>query len=494
MNTNNTNTDTSIDTTKIIDASKIQAALDNDTKSATPAQVNAILDKARTLAGLTLDEVATLLYVADPELLEAIYTTARQVKNAIYGQRLVLFAPLYISNLCSNNCLYCAFRSANTALKRRYLKQDEIAAETLALINQGHKRMLLVSGETYPGNDFSYITKAIETVYNTKSAHNTADAIRRLNINIAPLTAAEFAELKKYNIGTYQLFQETYHQETYRTVHPSGKKADYAWRLTALNRAIEAGIEDVGIGVLFGLADWRFEVLALLQHSAYLQQKFGIGPHTISVPRLEPALGSELASNPYVKISDADFCKIVAVLRLAVPYTGIIMSTRETPALRRTTFALGVSQISAGSCTDPGGYTESNASGGDSASGSDSASDNGRSNGQFRVGDHRLLDEVVQDVARLGYIPSFCTACYRLGRTGEDFMCLAQPGTIKNMCAPNALITFQEYLLDHASAATRAVGEELIARELARLPQQQSATITKFLTAMRSDGKRDLFV
>lgn len=489
---------------QIIDENTIQAALTRSSaEQATPAQVNAILDKARELAGLTLDEVATLLYVSDPELLASIYATACYIKESIYGKRIVLFAPLYISNLCSNNCLYCAFRSANTALKRRALQQHEIIAETTSLVQQGHKRILLVAGETYPNNDFSYVTQAIENIYRVTSSLNPADAIRRINVLIAPLSVAEFVKLKECNIGTYQLFQETYNRAVYSEVHLSGKKTDYAWRLTAIDRAMQAGIDDVGIGALFGLADWRFEVLGLLQHAAHLQRRFDVGPHTISVPRLEPALGSELASNPRVKVSDEDFCKIVAILRLAVPYTGIIMSTRETPELRRATLELGVSQISAGSRTDPGGYTavsdtkskqvQTQQQRDDVVDNNLSASSTYSTSSQFSLGDHRELDEVVQDLATLGYLPSFCTACYRLGRTGEDFMCLAKPGIIKNMCGPNALITFQEYLLDHASPATRAVGEALIAKELASLSLQQRTAINKLLDALRS-GKRDLFV
>lgn len=479
-------------TTQIINEKKIYDTLAaneaNTTKinMALQTHIRDILDKARELHGLTLEEATILLTVDNPELKEEIFDAARQVKNNIYGSRIVIFAPLYISNLCSNNCLYCAFRSANKDLKRCALQQQEIIAETQVLLKQGHKRLLLVAGETYPNNDFNYITEAIKNIYATKLDNNKtqnaeAATIRRINVNLAPLTLEGFKELKKCNIGTYQAFQETYHQDTYHKVHITGKKADYDWRLTAMDRAMQAGIGDVGIGALFGLADWRFEVLALLQHAAYLQQKYGAGPHTISVPRLEPALGSELASHPLYPVTDNDFCKIVAVLRLAVPYTGIIMSTRETPKLRRLTLALGVSQISAGSRTNPGGYLE------------DVNANTALEAGQFSLGDHRTLDEVIQDVATLGHIPSFCTACYRSGRTGEDFMHLAQPGMIKNMCHPNGLLTFKEYLLDHASAKTRTIGEKLIQQELAKLPPQKCNTITKLLDDL-NNGKRDLFV
>jgi len=358
-------------------------------------RVRAVLAKALELKGLDRHDVAALMSVSDPELLGELFSTARQVKEAIYGRRLVLFAPLYISNLCANECLYCAFRAQNKDVKRRALTQEEIAREVKILVEQGHKRILLVAGESYPREGFSYVLKSIETIYATRSGKGE---IRRVNANVAPLTLDEFKELKAAKIGTYQLFQETYHRETYKKVHLRGKKVDYDWRISAMDRAMQAGIDDVGIGVLFGLADWRFEILALMQHIAHLEQRFGVGPHTISVPRLEPATGSTLASQPPNAVSDIDFRKIVAILRLAVPYTGIIMSTRETPNIRRETFALGVSQISAGSRTNPGGYAE----------------DEKLDSSQFALGDHRPLDEVVRDISTLGYIPSFCTGCYRL--------------------------------------------------------------------------------
>jgi len=317
--------------------------------------------------------------------------------------------------------------------------------------------------------------KAIETIYATRSGNGE---IRRVNVNVAPLTLEEFRELKAARIGTYQLFQETYHRATYAAVHRGGKKRDYDWRTSAFDRAMEAGIDDVGLGVLFGLYDWRFEILALLQHIRHLERRFGVGPHTISVPRIEPAVGSPLASNPPHAVSDRDFLKVVAILRLAVPYTGIIMSTRETPEIRRETFALGVSQISAGSRTNPGGYSD----GSTEAQGS-----------QFQLGDHRSLDEVIRDVAAMGHIPSFCTACYRLGRTGGDFMELAKPGEIKDHCAPNALSTFMEYLEDYASLATRAAGEQLICRTLADMDERQRGTAQRLLERVRG-GKRDVFV
>lgn len=463
---------TSSTLTSPIDETVIQSILESVPRPEA-ARIRTILDKALLMKGLDLKDVAELSSISDPELLGELFVTARKVKDEIYGKRLVIFAPLYISNLCANECLYCAFRARNTAIKRRALTQAEIAEETRILVRQGHKRVLLVAGESYPREGFSYVLKSIETVY---SIHEGAGEIRRVNVNVAPLSLEEFKQLKATNIGTYQLFQETYHRGTYKAVHLAGKKADYDWRVSAPERAMAAGIDDIGIGVLFGLCDWRFEILALMQHVRHLEKQFGVGPHTISVPRLEPATGSDTASHPPKPVSDVDFRKIVAILRLAVPYTGIIMSTRESASLRRETFALGVSQISAGSRTNPGGYGDGEQ----------------EDKSQFSLGDHRSLDEVVRDVAELGYIPSFCTGCYRLGRTGGDFMDLAKPGDIKYHCDPNALSTFQEYLMDYGSSATRAVGEKLIASTLEAMnPLQQS--VSRNLVDQVKAGKRDVF-
>jgi 2-iminoacetate synthase len=439
-----------------------------------PFEVRELFAKALGLNGLRGRDLAVLAGVSDPELLAELFETARQVKETIYGKRIVLFAPLYVSNLCGNECLYCAFRVRNRGLVRRALSQEEVAREVRWLEEQGHKRILLVAGEAYPQEGFDYVLRCIETIYATSTGPGE---IRRVNVNVAPLTAAEFGLLKDAKIGTYQLFQETYHRETYRKVHVAGRKADYDWRLSAMDRAMGAGIHDVGLGVLFGLFDWRFELLALMQHVEHLELSFGCGPHTISVPRLEPADGSELAAHPSSPVSDDDFRKVVAILRLAVPYTGLILSTRETADVRREALTLGISQISAGSRTNPGGYE---------------ADPGDRHAEQFSLGDHRPLDEVIRDVASLGFVPSFCTACYRLGRTGVDFMDVAIPGAIKEHCNPNALATFQEYLADYASEETRRAGEERIAQTLAEMEPPLREKASEMLEAVRC-GRRVVY-
>ncbi len=437
-------------------------------------QVREVLDKAREMKGLSLQEVAVLTGITDPLQLHELFETANHIKDTIYGKRLVIFAPLYISNLCANECTYCAFRAKNKDIIRRVLTQKEISIETEALIEQGHKRVLLVGGEAYPRQGFQYVLDSIKTIYDTKTEKGD---IRRINVNVAPLDIDEFKLLKDAKIGTYQIFQETYHHETYSKVHLEGKKRDYNWRAMALHRAMEAGIDDVGIGVLFGLFDYRFEMLAMMQHIFELEKVFGVGPHTISVPRLEPATGSDIASHPPFAVADLEFRKIVAILRLAVPYTGIIMSTRETAQMRRDTFALGVSQISAGSRTNPGGY--------DDEIDADVSS-------QFSLGDHRPLDEVIRDVAGMGYVPSFCTGCYRLGRTGQDFMDLAKPGAIKAHCGPNALSSFMEYLNHYASSETRKIGIQLIEdtiHQMNGLPKERARKLVNRV----NEGKKDVF-
>ncbi len=455
-----------------LDDAKIRKTLESCTREDV-TRVRDVLDKSRELKGLSQADVAVLMGISSPELISELYLTAKAAKEEIYGNRIVLFAPLYISNLCSNECLYCAFRKSNKAVVRRALNRDEITDETKAILRQGHKRVLMVAGEAYPGSGISYVLDAIDAIYD---AREDGSSIRRVNVNLAPLSVDDFKQLKKRNIGTFQLFQETYHRETYKQVHLSGPKSDLDWRASSFDRAMLAGIDDVGMGLLYGLYDWRYETLALMQHIAHLEDRFGVGCHTISVPRIEPAVGSDMASHPPHALSDKDFLKLVAILRLAVPYTGIIMSTRENANIRSLTLELGVSQISAGSRTNPGGYKES--------SQFEAA--------QFQLGDHRSLAEVVQDLGDHGFIPSFCTGCYRLGRTGKDFMDLAKPGLIKAKCAPNALSTFEEYLLDYATAEARLAGQGAIASTLNGMEDRTRRVSEKLLAKVRS-GQRDVY-
>ena len=457
--------------TAFIDHEKIYEYLKN-TSPPDKAEVRDILKHARELKGISFSETERLLLVEDEELLEEIFETANYIKNEIYGKRLVLFAPLYVSNICKNECLYCAFRRSNKLIKRRRLTLDEIKKETEILVSKGHKRILLVSGEGRGERELDYIIDSINTIYSTKVGNGE---IRRINVNIAPLDVDGFKRLKEAKIGTYQLFQETYHYPTYKKMHQKGPKSDYVYHLTTMDRAFEAGIDDVGVGILFGLYDYKFEIMALLEHIRHLEERFGIGPHTISVPRIEPATGSEVSYNPPYPVSDRDFKKIIAILRITVPYTGIILSTREKPEIRREAFRLGVSQISAGSRTNPGGYSE------------------GESGEQFSLGDHRPIDEVIYDICKLGFIPSFCTSCYRLGRTGVDFMDLAKPGLIKEKCLPNGLLTFKEYLLDYASEKTREIGEKLIEKMLNEIENERVRNQTKKFLKMIEEGKRDIY-
>jgi len=433
--------------------------------------------------GIARDEALALLSVNDRELMQETYETARWIKNEIYGNRIVIFAPLYISNLCENDCAYCAFRKANKDLIRRALSQDEIRRETEVLLAQGQKRVLLVAGESYNEEGLGYVFKSIDTIYSVK---NEKGSIRRINVNIAPLSVEEFRELHRHNIGTYQLFQETYHEPTYRRLHPRGPKADYNFRLESIDRAFEGGFDDVGIGVLFGLYDWRYEILALLSHIEHLENKFGVGPHTISVPRIEPANGAPLSFNPPHAVSDDDFKKIIALIRIAVPYTGIILSTREGAAMRRLAFELGVSQISAGSRTNPGGYTHDETGAAQGVTATDC---------QFSLGDTRPIIEVVRDIMGHGHIPSFCTACYRLGRVGKDFMDLAKPGLIKHNCLPNAVLTFAEYLIDFGDDPLRVEGfamiDNMIDSEIENADLRER--VRSHLARVR-EGKRDIYV
>jgi 2-iminoacetate synthase len=460
-----------------IDDTKIENLLAK-AKNHPSERVREIITKARELKGLTPEEVAVLLQTEDDELIALIWQTAHKIKEDIYGNRLVLFAPLYVANLCTNNCLYCGFRRDNKELNRVALTMEQISKEVQVLEREGHKRLLMLCGEHPTRSSLEYFMEAIETAYAVKTEHD--GEIRRINVEIAPLEVDEYKQLKKTGIGTSVLFQETYHHETYKMMHPSGPKKDYVKRLTAMHRAQEGGINDVGLGALFGLYDYKFEVLGLLFHALQLEQDCGVGPHTISIPRLEPAFNAPAAIKPPHPVSDHDFKKLVAIIRMAVPYTGMILSTRETPALRSEVFALGISQISAGSRTNPGGYQE------DSSEAFRAA--------QFNLGDTRTLDEVILDITERGHIPSFCTACYRLGRTGKDFMNLAKPGLIQKFCQTNALFSFKEYLKDYGSAATREAGNKLIEQMLENKfkPKMKKSIIDKLQKI--EDGQRDVYI
>lgn len=460
-----------------IDEEKIFGLIEG-AKDIGAGKIYAILEKSKQLKRLTLEETAALLAIEDKALDKKIFEAAAYVKDTIYGRRMVIFAPLYISNICSNSCLYCAFKSDNKLVKRKALSIDEIKNEIELLLKKGHKRILLVAGEpfdTVQGKlGTSYYVDAIRAIYSVKVGNNY---IRRVNINCAPLSVRDFKKIKDAGIGTYQLFQETYHDATYRTVHPKGPKSDPDNRITAIDKAFKAGIDDIGMGVLYGLYDYKFETLALLSHIEYLEKTFGVGPHTLSVPRIEPAVGSSFSNNIPYKVSDNDFKKIIAVLRLSVPYTGMILSTRESSGMRDELFNLGISQISAESKTSPGGYSE------------------GREDvaAQFSVSDERSLDEVIASLLKKDFIPSFCAACYRKERTGETFMKLAKPGAIKDKCSINALITLKEYLDDFASDAVKKDGHSLIAKFRETLVKDDKELLIDFFKNIEQ-GKRDEYV
>ena len=487
-----------------IDNSRIENALSDTGFSDDPVAIRDILAKADAKAGLSMEEAACLLKTQNPESVQAILETASRLKKSIYGNRLVLFAPLYVTNECCNRCLYCGFQDTNAQLERRTLTDEELRDEVRILESQGQKRLLLVYGE-HPTLGAEWMARTMRTVYETSSGDY--GQIRRVNVNCAPLSVEGFRTLKAEGIGTYQCFQETYHRPTYAAMHLRGPKSDYLWRLYALHRAMEAGIDDVGIGPLFGLYNPDFEVLATLNHAAQLEKDCGVGPHTVSFPRLEPALGAHVASRPPHALSDAHFTRIVAVLRLALPYTGLILSTRESAELRTRLIEVGVSQISAASRTYPGGYADAekatkrscSCSNADSHSQNTPEQNHVHATGkpeaqQFATGDHRTLDEVVHDiVANHGYLPSWCTACYRAGRTGDHFMDLAKTGGIQKFCHPNSLLTFQEYLLDYATAQTREAGERLIAAELAGQPESRRLKLQAMLERIRN-GERDLYI
>ena len=434
--------------------------------------VDEIIEKAKKRKGITHKEASVLLACEDKERINKIYDLAEQIKKDFYGNRIVMFAPLYLSNYCVNGCVYCPYHKQNGHIRRKKLTQEEIKAEVIALQDMGHKRLAIECGEDPENNPIEYILESINTIYSIKHKNG---AIRRVNVNIAATTVENYKKLHDAGIGTYILFQETYHKESYEKLHPTGPKHNYAYHTEAMDRAMEGGIDDVGLGVLFGLELYKYELCALIMHAEHLEAAHGVGPHTISVPRIKPA--DDIDPSKFDNgISDEIFAKICAIIRIAVPYTGMIISTRESQALREKVIRLGVSQISGGSRTSVGGYTEE-------IRPTDTE--------QFDVSDQRTLDEVVRWLMEIGYIPSFCTACYREGRTGDRFMTLLKSGQIQNCCHPNALITLKEFLEDYASPETVKIGNALILKELGNIPNEKAReTAKKYIFEIKS-GKRD---
>ncbi len=435
--------------------------------------IRQILDKAKLRKGLSHREASVLLACEDKEIINEMYDLACQIKKDFYGNRIVMFAPLYLSNYCVNGCVYCPYHAKNKHICRKKLTQEEIVKEVTALQDMGHKRLALEAGEDPVNNPIEYILESIKTIYSIKHKNG---AIRRVNVNIAATTVENYRKLKEAGIGTYILFQETYHKESYEKLHPTGPKHNYAYHTEAMDRAMEGGIDDVGLGVLFGLELYRYEFAGLLMHAEHLEAVHGVGPHTISVPRIKHAddIDPDVFDN---SISDEIFAKIVALIRIAVPYTGMIISTRESQQVREKVLKLGVSQISGASRTSVGGYCE------------DEPED--KNSEQFDVSDKRTLDEVVKWLMELGYIPSFCTACYREGRTGDRFMSLCKNGQIQNCCHPNALMTLNEFLQDYAGEDTKKIGEELIKRELPTIPNEKVRRIAQEHILDINNGKRD---
>ena len=436
------------------------------------ALIEQLIDKAAQFKGLSHREAALLLECDQPDLTERIFRLAQEIKHKFYGNRIVMFAPLYLSNYCVNGCVYCPYHLKNKTIARKKLTQEEIRKEVIALQDMGHKRLALEAGEDPLRNPIEYILESIQTIYSIKHKNG---AIRRVNVNIAATTVENYRKLKDAGIGTYILFQETYNKKSYEELHPTGPKSDYAYHTEAMDRAMEGGIDDVGLGVLFGLELYRYEFAGLLMHAEHLEAVHGVGPHTISVPRIKRA--DDIDPSTFDNgIDDDTFAKICALIRIAVPYTGMIISSRETQAVREKVIRLGVSQISGGSRTSVGGYQEE---------------ERPTDTEQFDVSDQRTLDEVVHWLMEMGYIPSFCTACYREGRTGDRFMSLCKSGQIQNCCHPNALMTLKEYLVDYASQETKEIGEALIQAELKNIPRERVREICKDHLEKIQEGIRD---
>jgi 2-iminoacetate synthase len=442
--------------------------------------VREILDKALELKGLNFDDAASLLNIENQDDLDALFETALKVKEEIYGNRIAIFAPLYVANYCSNNCLYCGFRMDNQEIERSALTLEQVRDEAQAILEQGHKRSLMLMGENHKMSSLDYFIDCIDAAYSAKDSKGSS--LRRINVEIMPLSDEEFQRLAKVKIGTYTVFQETYHRDTYKYMHPSGKKSDYEWRLSVMDRALKNGLNDVGVGALFGLYDYRFETLGLLAHANHLDKEYGVGPHTISIPRIRAAQNAPASHDLKYAVDDLNFQKIVAVLRLSVPYTGMILSTRESIEMRTKLLQLGISQLSAGSKTSIGGYKQAM-----------NHADADIDIGQFSLNDCRSSGEVIQSLIEQGFVPSFCTGCYRLGRVGADFMDLAKPGLIKMHCLPNALTTLKEFLVDYADDNLKKIGEELIATELNNVPGDARQAKTREYLNRIASGERDLY-
>lgn len=443
-------------------------------EDASKEDIEKILNKAKERKELSHRDIAMLLQTEDKDQLKEIYKIAGEIKKSIYGKRIVIFAPLYVSDYCVNNCKYCGYKSCNT-FNRRRLTQEEVVEEVKILEKMGHKRLALELGEDPVNAPIDYVLQCLDTIYKTQSENGI---IRRVNVNIAATTVENYKKLKNVGIGTYILFQETYHKPTYEEMHPKCLKGDYDYHLTAFDRAMEAEIDDVGAGVLFGLADYKFEVLALMLHNQYLEEKYGVGFHTISVPRLKKAEGMSLDDYPNI-VDDETFKKLVTIIRLAVPYTGIILSTRETANMRRELLKYGVSQISAGSSTGVGGYKKK---------------EKGEEVHQFITSDERSSLEIIKELLRDGYIPSYCTACYRKGRTGDRFMSLARSGSIQYVCEPNAIITLKEFALDYGDEELYSLVEDVINREIETIGRADIKNIVKENLERLKEGKRDFYL
>ena len=452
-----------LDTLKYADENKDNLAL-----------VDEIIEKVKLRKGITHREASVLLACENEEKIKEIYALAEQIKKDFYGDRIVMFAPLYLSNYCVNGCVYCPYHLKNKHICRKKLTQEEVKAEVIALQDMGHKRLAIEAGEDPVNNPIEYILECIDTIYSIKHKNG---AIRRVNVNIAATTVENYKKLHDAGIGTYILFQETYNKKSYEELHPTGPKHNYDYHTEAMDRAMEGGIDDVGLGVLFGLELYRYELAGLLMHAEHLEAVHGVGPHTISVPRIKAA--DDIDPDEFDNgIDDETFAKIIAIIRIAVPYTGMIISTRESKSVREKALRLGISQISGGSRTSVGGYVEEE--------------DEDENSAQFDVSDRRTLDEVVRWLMELGYIPSFCTACYREGRTGDRFMALCKSGQIQNCCHPNALMTLEEYLMDYASPETREIGEKIIEKELLNIPKEKVRNIAReYIEEIKKDGKRD---